>query len=175
VANGQEIAQQAAELGLQHQHIERHEEQIAADDLRIVATRGIAEANGARIANLDDYDIIGTVTVYFDNGQAMVHASYRESLQRLIDQARDLNGYVFQVQGYASQVGSDALNERLSAERAQAVARVLVQGGVPPTNLAVPAAMGTSLQVAPNASEKGQAENRRAVVTLMQNKGIARR
>jgi outer membrane protein OmpA-like peptidoglycan-associated protein len=37
----------------------------------------------------------------------------------------------------------------------------------------VPAAMGVSQQVAPNTTAQGQAENRRAVVTLLQNKGIA--
>jgi outer membrane protein OmpA-like peptidoglycan-associated protein len=33
--------------------------------------------------------------------------------------------------------------------------------------------MGVIEQVAPNQTEKGQARNRRAVVTLLQNNGIA--
>jgi outer membrane protein OmpA-like peptidoglycan-associated protein len=44
---------------------------------------------------------------------------------------------------------------------------------VPPTNLAPPAGMGSSQQVAPNKTAKEQAENRRAVVTLLQNKGVS--
>jgi outer membrane protein OmpA-like peptidoglycan-associated protein len=35
-----------------------------------------------------------------------------------------------------------------------------------------PAAMGVSSQVAPNSTAKGQAENRRTVVTVLQSKGI---
>jgi len=33
--------------------------------------------------------------------------------------------------------------------------------------------MGTSVEVAPDVTEEGQAENRRVVVMILQNKGIA--
>jgi outer membrane protein OmpA-like peptidoglycan-associated protein len=36
-----------------------------------------------------------------------------------------------------------------------------------------PGAMGTSKQVAPDKTAEGQAENRRVVVRILQNKGIA--
>ena len=57
--------------------------------------------------------------------------------------------------------------------RADAVAAVLSQNGIPPTKMLVPATMGVSAQVATNQTAKGQSENRRAVVTLLQNKGIS--
>ena len=50
---------------------------------------------------------------------------------------------------------------------------MLQQNGVMPTELAIPAAMGTTGQVASNKTKKGQAENRRCVITLLQSKGIA--
>jgi outer membrane protein OmpA-like peptidoglycan-associated protein len=56
--------------------------------------------------------------------------------------------------------------------RADAVTAVLQQNGVPPTNIVVPAAMGVSEQPASNKTKEGQAQNRRTVVTLLQNKGI---
>jgi outer membrane protein OmpA-like peptidoglycan-associated protein len=37
----------------------------------------------------------------------------------------------------------------------------------------VPAAMGTTDQVATNKTEDGQAQNRRTVIRLLQNRGIA--
>jgi len=78
-----------------------------------------------------------------------------------------------QVYGYASAVGRHALNEALSHRRAEAVTEILQQqGGIPSTNLFVPSAMGTTDQVGNNATRKGQAENRRVVVTILQNKGI---
>jgi len=153
--------------------IQQHQQRIAAADEKIAATAGVAEASAERISNLDYYNVIGSVTVYFDNGQSTVPAKYRDQLLDLVAQAKTLNAYVIQVQGYASAVGGDALNDRLSSARADAVARLLEQSGVPPTNLAPPAGMGASQQVAPNKTEKEQAENRRAVVTLLQNKGVS--
>jgi outer membrane protein OmpA-like peptidoglycan-associated protein len=168
MANQQRIDEQARTLRQQ-------EQQIAANDAKIVATAGMAAFNAARISNLDDYNVIGSMTVYFDNGKSTVPSKYRRQIEDMIAQAKTVNvrGYVVQVQGYASAVGADALNERLSSERAEAVARILEQNGVPPTNLTPPAGMGISHQVASNKTEKGQAENRRAVITLLQNKGIA--
>ena len=84
-----------------------------------------------------------------------------------------MKGAVVQVQGYPSAVGSNALNQRLSRRRADAVAAVLQQNGVTSTDLAFPAAMGTTGQVASNRTSEGQSQNRRAVVKLLQNKGVA--
>ena len=172
-ANQQRIEEQAEVLRQQEQRIQQQRLQIAANDARIVATTGMVEANAARISDLDDYNVIGSVTVYFANGQSTVSSKYRHQLEDLIAQAKGVRAYVVQVQGYASAVGADSLNERLSTDRAVAVTRVLQQNGVPPTNLVPAAGMGVIEQVAPNKTEKGQAQNRRAVVTLLQNNGIA--
>jgi outer membrane protein OmpA-like peptidoglycan-associated protein len=168
-ANEQRIAQQEAIL-------KQQEQRIAENNAKIVATTGMVEAATARISNLDNYNILGSFTVYFDNGKSTVPAKYRHHLEQMIAQAKalqgDLHGYLVQVQGYASAVGSGALNERLSTDRAVAVTRILQQNGVPPTSIAPPAGMGITNQVSPNTTEKGQAENRRVVITLLQNKGI---
>jgi len=113
--------------------------------------------------------------VYFKNGKADVSKSDRTQLQALATQASGTGAYVIQVQAFASAIGPDSLNQKLSMERANAVTSILQQSGVPLTNVVVPGAMGTTNQVAPNTNEKGQAENRRAVVTLLQNKGIGGR
>jgi OOP family OmpA-OmpF porin len=47
------------------------------------------------------------------------------------------------------------------------------EGKIPLTNMLAPGAMGTSKQVAPDTTAEGQAENRRVVVSILQNKGIA--
>ena len=171
-ANEQRIAQQEAVL-------KQQEQRIAETNAKIVATTGRVEAANTRISNVDDYNILGSFTVFFPNGKSTVPSKYRHQLEQMIAQAKalqgDLHGYVVQVQGYASAVGSDTLNDRLSTERAVAVTRILQQNGVPPTSIAPPAGMGTTDQVAPNKTEDGQAENRRVVVTLLQNKGITRK
>ena len=46
-------------------------------------------------------------------------------------------------------------------------------GKIPLTNMLSPGAMGTSQKVGPDKTVEGQAENRRVVVKILQNKGIA--
>jgi flagellar motor protein MotB len=46
-------------------------------------------------------------------------------------------------------------------------------GKVPLTSVLAPGAMGTTDQVASYQTAEGQAENRRVVVRILQNKGIA--
>jgi outer membrane protein OmpA-like peptidoglycan-associated protein len=98
---------------------------------------------------------------------------YKAQLEQFAAQAKAAKGTVVQVEGYASAVGPDALNQQLSKRRADAVTAVLQQHGVTPTDLAYPAAMGTTGQVASNKTAAGQAQNRRAVIKLLQNRGIA--
>jgi outer membrane protein OmpA-like peptidoglycan-associated protein len=165
------IAQQQRTLAQQAEQIASNRENIRLNNEKIVATTG---ALNARIENLDDFKVISTVTVYFKNGKAAIAPKYKTQLQQLAGQAQGVSGYVVQVQGYASAVGSEALNTKLSMQRADNVAAILNQSGIPPTQMVVPAAMGIKDQVASNKTAKGQAENRRTVVTLLQNKGLAK-
>jgi outer membrane protein OmpA-like peptidoglycan-associated protein len=180
VANQERIEEQARVLGqhgqaidLGRQAIQTNSREIQAANQKIVATSGLVDSANARINNLDNYNVISTVTVYFANGRVDIAPKYRAQLEQLAAQAKGVDGYLVQVQGYASAVGSASLNQMLSMKRADGVTAILQQNGVSPTNVVVPAAMGTTGQVASNKTSKGQAENRRAVVTLLQNKGIS--
>jgi OmpA-OmpF porin, OOP family len=146
---------------------------LAPIDKRVAATVGALHATNARISNLDDYTVIHSMTVYFRNGKADIAPQYMTQLQQFAAQVKEVKGSVVQVQAYASAVGSQRLNQQLSRRRADAVTAILQQNGVTPTELAVPAAMGTTGQVASNETAEGQAQNRRAVITILQNKGVA--
>jgi len=81
---------------------------------------------------------------------------------------------VIEVRGYASSAGSVSANQKLSEQRAQNVTSILIQkGNVPLTRMLAPGALGESQQVGNEKSEEGQAENRRVVVRVLQNKAIA--
>ncbi len=170
--NAKIIEQQQQTLARQAGEIAANKDQINANEQKILATSGALDVTNARIANLDDYKVISTVTVYFRNDQARLESQYKTQLQQLAAQARTVPGYMIQIQGFASAVGSNDRNQRLSLQRAQIVTAELQQSGIPPTNIVVPAAMGVTNQVATNKTAKGQAENRRTVVTLLQNKGL---
>jgi outer membrane protein OmpA-like peptidoglycan-associated protein len=112
--------------------------------------------------------------VYFGNGEVKLDPQYTTPLLKLAEKAKTIEAYNIQVVGYASSVGSVALNQELSEDRADSVTNFLVQQGhIPLTNLLAPGAMGESRQVGEDKTAEGQAKNRRVVVRVLQNKGIA--
>ncbi len=180
-ANQQQIQQSEQQIQAQKQALQQQQQELQAEQAKTAANAAAIAANKAAIAadnkrfgELADYNILGEVTVYFGNGSTVVESQYKPQLLNLAQKAKGITAYIIQVQGYASKVGSAALNQRLSMERADHVLELLEQqGNIPLTNVLAPGAMGTSTQVAPDATAEGQAENRRVVVRILQNKGIA--
>jgi outer membrane protein OmpA-like peptidoglycan-associated protein len=132
------------------------------------------DANTARFGQLDDYYIRDEVTVYFGNGKVDVDPKYSSQLLALTEKAKTIDGYMVEVKGYASVTGSAAVNQKLSEDRANNVTTILIQQGrVPLTRMLAPGAMGETEQVGNEGTAEGQAENRRVVVRVLQNKAIA--
>jgi OOP family OmpA-OmpF porin len=162
-----ELEKHNAELKAQNQALQQQQQQIGAN-------KAAVDAAVARFGQLDDYYIFDEVTVYFANGKVKVDPKYSPQLLALAEKAKTINGYMIEVKGYASSVGSVELNQKLSEDRADAVTRILLQQGrIPLTRMLAPGAMGESHQVGNDKSAEGQAENRRVVVRVLQNKAIA--
>jgi outer membrane protein OmpA-like peptidoglycan-associated protein len=173
-ANQQQIQAEKQALQQQQQLLAVEQEKTAANQAAIAANKAAIAADNKRFGELADYNIMGEVTVLFGNDQVTIDDQYKPQLLKLAQQAKGITAYIIQVKGYASKVGSAALNQKLSTERADNVTSFLEQQGqIPLTNMLAPGAMGTSKQVASDASAEGQAENRRVVVMILQNKGIA--
>ncbi len=165
--NKEELEKQNAELRSQNEALQQHQKQIAAN-------KAAVDAAIARFGQLDDYYIFDEATVYFANGKVTMDPKYRPQLLELAEKAKTINGFMIEVKGYASSVGSVSLNQQLSEDRANAVTNILVQQGhISLTRLLAPGAMGESHQVGNDKTAEGQAENRRVVVRVLQNKGIA--
>jgi outer membrane protein OmpA-like peptidoglycan-associated protein len=165
--NKAELEKQNAELKAQNESLQQQQKQITANKTDI-------EAAVARFGQLDDYYIRDEVTVYFENGKVNVESKYAPQLTALAEKAKAINGYMIEVKGFASTAGSAALNQRLSEDRASEVTNILLQQGhVPLTRMLAPGAMGESEQVGDEKSKEGQAENRRVVVRVLQNKAVA--
>jgi outer membrane protein OmpA-like peptidoglycan-associated protein len=144
-------------------------------DMKMVFARASAalDTTNTRITSIGDHAVVSAMTVYFRNGSASIREKHKAELEQLAGLARALPAYVIQIEGHASAVGPDALNDTLSMRRADAVAAVLSQNGIPPTNMLLPATVGETAQAATNQTAQGQSENRRAVVTLLRNTGIS--
>ena len=154
--------------------MQQQQQQMANAQVKIDANKAaIAEAN-KRFGQLDDYNIMDEVTVYFANGKVALDPKYKPQLLQLAEKAKTINAYTIQIKGYASSVGSASLNQKLSEDRANSVTQFLQQQGhIPLTNMLAPGAMGESRQVGSDKTAEGQQQNRRVVVRVLQNKGIA--
>ena len=173
-ANTAQIQQTEAQVAAQQAALQAQQAQLTAEQQKIAANKAAIAADNKRFGELGQYNILGETTVYFGNGKVNVDPQYQTQLVTLAQQAKGITAYIIQVEGYASAVGSAALNQKLSSERANAVTAILEQqGGIPLTNMLAPGAMGTSSQVDSDKTAEGQAENRRVVVRILQNKGIA--
>jgi len=75
----------------------------------------------------------------------------------------ELDTFRFSIEGHTDGVGSEEYNQKLSAERAQAVESYLIAKGVPRSRLGV-IGHGKSAPVASNDTEEGRQRNRRVEI-----------
>ena len=170
----EELTKQNAALQAQNEDLQKQREQLTEGQKKIEANRAAIEAAAARFGQLDEYYILDQVVVYFANGKSNIQAEYKPQLLQLAEKAKSVTGYMVQVIGYASSTGSAALNQKLSEDRAHNVAIFLSQDArIPLMNMLAPGAMGESRQISEAESSEGEASNRRVVVRVLQNKGVA--
>jgi len=169
-----ELEQQNEALKAHNEELQKQQAQLTEQQQKISANKAAIDAAIARFGQLDDYYIFDELTVYFANGKTKVDPKYNPQLIALAQKAASIQGYMIQVEGYASSVGSTSLNQKLSQDRAANVTTILLQEGhVSLTRMLAPGAMGESNQVGDDKTAEGQAENRRVVVRVLQNKGVA--
>ena len=143
--NQEELQKQNAELQAQNEALQKHEAAIEANQAKIAANKAAVDAAVARFGQLDDYYIMDEVTIYFANGKTTVDPKYISQITTLAQNASKVEGYMIEIKGYASAVGSPQVNQKISQERAQNVANILLQQGkVSLTRMLAPGAMGES-------------------------------
>lgn len=87
--------------------------------------------------------------VYFENGSANLTPEAHQIVEAAAAEFKAGPPVPVQVVGYASTVGSAALNQRLSQQRAQNVAAALTAGGVPQSSITVSGAGETTAAESP--------------------------
>ncbi len=172
-SNQRDIEQSQQDIAKNSQDIDTTKQGLATTTAATATnTQGIGNTN-RRIGTLDQFETKDSITVNFANGKATVPEKDKDALTDFVKAAADTPGYMIEVQGYASTTGPAALNQRLSAERADAVLAIIQQTGVVPmTRILAPAAMGTTNPVSTEHTRRALAQNRRVVVTIVVNKGI---
>jgi outer membrane protein OmpA-like peptidoglycan-associated protein len=171
---------QAIQAGLMptDQAVQTNKEDIAANKVQIAANREKIDENeeavNKRFADLTEYDVKHSATVYFESGKTTISQTDKDSLAKLGQDAVNLKGYIVQVKGFADSSGNAAMNQRLSMDRAQEVIAYLLQScNVPLRHIVAPGAMGEAAPVSTNETAQGRKENRRVEVKVLVNRGVA--
>jgi outer membrane protein OmpA-like peptidoglycan-associated protein len=115
----------------------------------IFATRDTARG---RIVNLSD--------VLFDSGKSTLRAGTREKLAKLSGIVLAYPGLRLAIEGNTDSVGSDAMNQQLSEQRANSVRDYLANENIPAASM-TSQGLGKTQPVASNDTAEGRQQNRR--------------
>ena len=136
----------------------------ASADEKVLETQDDSEPQGPSMHYLAE-------TIYFENGGAVVDASYRSALRKLAKIVKE-NDAVVTVYGFASSRTRDTdpathklANFKVSAERAENTAKALRRAGVPATRISTQA-MSDSMPMYQEVMPEGERLNRRAEIYL---------
>jgi outer membrane protein OmpA-like peptidoglycan-associated protein len=109
--------------------------------------------------------IVSMSDVLFDTGKYSLKPGAREKLAKVAGILLAYPGLNIAVGGYTDNVGGDAMNQKLSENRAASVRDYLVQQGVA-TNSVTARGFGNSLAVATNDNAAGRQQNRRVELVV---------
>ncbi len=131
------------------------------------------QAVDKRVSDLGEYTTLASAQVYFANSSYKLNDKDKATLDELISANSNINGYRVEIAGYTSSTGGPKYNQKLSEQRAAAVAQYLRENaGVPIWRILVPAGYGETHPAASNDDARNQALNRRVEVRIMVSKGL---
>jgi len=170
--NRQGVATNQQNIATNQQNISTNQQSISEHRQKIDQNLKDIQEHTERFNRLDDFDVKAQATVNFKVRSSTISKEDKEELKKLAQTAMGLPGYIIEVKGFADSTGASAMNEKLSSDRAEAVAGYLVREcNVPVRHLMLPGAMGEFQAAAKD--EAGRAEDRRVEVLVLVNKGIA--
>ena len=102
------------------------------------------------------------------NGSTLSQSSKNE-LSQFASKMSDMQDTDITIYGHTDNTGSDAVNERLSNERAQSVANYLKNCGIASSRMTTEG-KSYSMPVADNSTKEGRARNRRVEIYITANK-----
>lgn len=110
--------------------------------------------------------------VLFDVGDAKLKPEGRRAIAKVARFMREQPERKIVIEGFTDDHGSPRVNQRLSGERAQAVADALVKEGVEPSRI-VARGLGPAYPVAGNNDARGRSLNRRVEILIGETVGRA--
>jgi outer membrane protein OmpA-like peptidoglycan-associated protein len=123
--------------------------------------------------NLDKYTVQKTVSVLFKVARSELTPEAIASLDEIAGQIKDRNGFLLEIEGFASADGDVAYNDRLSQARSESVRRYLAERHSIPVFRMYILGFGESRPVADNTTIEGRVQNRRVEVRLLTNNAVS--
>lgn len=122
--------------------------------------------SGARIINTGDRLIVQLPeAITFATESAVVRPSIQDEILAIAQNLQDFPNNTVQVIGHTDNTGSAQFNQGLSEDRADAVASILRQGGVPSSRINA-YGVGETQPIATNGTPEGRAQNRRVEIVI---------
>ena len=137
----------------------------------------LAALEAATVETVEDANGLEAIKVTFDSGilfalnRADLNAASKENLAKFAAQMADLPETDITIYGHTDNTGSDAVNERLSKQRAQSVLDYLKSCGIAEGRM-TSEGMSYHMPVASNETAGGRAQNRRVEVYISANENM---
>jgi outer membrane protein OmpA-like peptidoglycan-associated protein len=126
-----------------------------------------------RVSDLDDYKIESENDVFFDRDSAILKEDAKPALADLAKVAKSFRGYLIEISGYASNTRGSKTDQKLSEERAAAVARYFYEvQNIPMRRVLMPVGYGSTHRLANNSNAEGRELNRRVDVKILVNMSL---
>lgn len=175
--NTQDIGKIGKDVDEVRQRADRAQQQAdkAASSAEQANTRvtGVEQSVTDLRSTLDKFTVQKTVTVNFKANKSELLPEATAALDELASQIKDRNGFLLEIQGFASAEGDPDLNERLSQARSEAVKRYMAERyNIPLFRMSI-LGFGTSRPVADNSTKEGREQNRRVEVRLLTNNAVS--
>lgn len=129
------------------------------------APGGPAPNGAARACPNLSADIKGLGPITFPTNGFTLSPAAEQTLNQVADRLKACGGAKVSVNGYTDNTGNDAINNPLSANRANAVVDYLIGRGVTGDRLTAKG-LGSANPIADNGGPNGQAENRRVEIVV---------
>lgn len=104
--------------------------------------------------------------ITFDFNKSTLKPQFHHALDGVASTLSEYNQTLIEVLGHTDSVGSDAVNQRLSEQRAQSVSNYLTAHGVQSARIEA-RGVGKQFPIADNSTESGRAKNRRVEIRLV--------
>jgi len=150
----------------------------AASQAQAAGVVGLADATAIatveqRVSDLDKYEIQSETDVFFDRDSAALKDEAKPALADLAKLAKSFHGYLIEISGYASNTLGGKTDQKLSEERAAAVARYFFEvQNIPMRRVLMPVGYGSTHRLANNTDVVGRELNRRVDVKVLVNKSL---